>query len=354
LQDENNRPSKIKDITIENNDTISQIFDKILKRILLALSPASVITFINGMFTENFPLDSEITYHYTEHVDGSLKKTVADIIITLRTKDRVRRFHLEGQINDDSTIVIRVFEYGFADALRHQATQGNKITLPFPTPAIIFLEHTEVTPDEVILELDFGESGKFNYPVKAMKFLTYSVEALCEKNMVILLPLYLLKLRRETDNAKKRKEKNREAALRQVAKSLKTLIEKSILPAIAESERVGDITYSDSFELLSLIDRLYDYLYGNITEFKEEETNAVLANILELKYDARLAREVKEQVSEQVKKQVSEQVKQANEQANERLLKERRETARSLKEDGVPIAAIIKATKLPVYEIEKL
>ena len=220
MQEENNVPPDIKDIT--SNDTISQIFDKLLKRILLTLSKPSVTAFINGMFSESFPLNSEITYHYTENVDGNLKKTLADIIITLRTKDRVRRFHLEEQINDDNTIVIRLFEYGFANALLHQTTQGNRITLPFPTPAMIFLEHTEATPDEVVLELDFGESGKFDYPVKAMKFLTYSVEELCEKNMTILLPLYLLKLRRETDNAKKRTEKNREGALRDIAKKLKT------------------------------------------------------------------------------------------------------------------------------------
>jgi len=81
--------------------------------------------------------------------------------------------------------------------------------------------------------------------------------------MTILLPLYLLKLRREVDNAKRRR-KQREATLRKLAKSLKKLI-----------------------ELLSLLDRLYDYLYGNITEFREEEANNVLSDILELKYDSK-------------------------------------------------------------------
>ena len=125
----------------DESDSITQIFDKILKRILLHLSKHSVVALINGLFSSNFPPDSEVTYNYTENVDDRLKKTVADIIITLRTKDQVRRFHLESQINNDNTIVIRVFEYGFYDALRHQITQGNKITLPFPSPIIIFLEH---------------------------------------------------------------------------------------------------------------------------------------------------------------------------------------------------------------------
>ena len=112
---------------------------------------------------------------------------------------------MEAQINDDSTIVLRVFEYGFHDALRHQSLNKNKITLPFPEPMIIFLEHTDKTPDKVILELDFGTQGKFEYVVPAMKFLDYSVEELCNRRMVILLPLYLLRLRREIARAKKKR-----------------------------------------------------------------------------------------------------------------------------------------------------
>ena len=34
MQEENNVPPDIKDITLDSNDTICQIFDKILKRII--------------------------------------------------------------------------------------------------------------------------------------------------------------------------------------------------------------------------------------------------------------------------------------------------------------------------------
>ena len=156
-------------------------------------------------------------------------------------------------------------------------------------------------------------------------------------------PLYLLKLRRETDNAKKRTENNREAALRDVAKKLKTLIETSILPAITESEKAGNITHSDAFELLSLLDRLYDYLYGSINEFKDEEANIMLADVLELKYDARLASEVKAQVKAQVKEQV-----------RERLMAEKEATARKMKKYGDSVEKISDITGLSIIEIDKI
>ena len=333
MLDSNNAPPISIKTSLEEDDTISQIFDKILKRILLYLSKTSVIALINGLFSANFPPDSEVTYHYTENIDGRLKKTVADIIITLRTKDRLHRFHIEGQINDDNTIVVRVFEYGFHDALRNQTTQENQIILPFPSPVIIFLEHTETTPDEVVLVLDFGKHGKIDYPVPAMKFLNYSVAELCEKQMTILLPLYLLKLRREVENAKDRKH-HREETLRQCAKKLKELIDKNLLPAIVANEKAGNITHTDAFELIRLLSRLYDYLYSGIDEFMEEAVKAMLADTLVLEYDVELAEE------------------RARHEA--RLREEKLETARILKNDGVPIESITKATKLPVYEIERL
>ena len=327
MRDRNNTPPINIDAALDEDDTISQIFDKVLKRILLYISKTSVVALINGLFSEDFPRDSEVTYNYTENVNSKLKKTVADIIITLRTKDRIRRFHIEGQINNDDTIVIRVFEYGFHDALRHQSTQENRITLPFPSPVIIFLEHTESTPDEVILELDFGKHGKFEYPVPAMKFLNYSVEEICQKQMTILLPLYLLKLRREVENAKSRKYQ-REATLRQCARKLKKLIDKELLPAIAANEKSGNITHGDAFELIRLLSRLYNYLYDNIDEFKEEEVKSMIADTLVLEYDVELA------------------------EVEARHLNEKLDAARNFKNDGVPIETIAKNLGLSITEVE--
>ena len=278
-------------VSYDTGDTISQIFDKIIKRLLQGgVSKTAVVSLINGLYSENFvPSESELTHLSTEGVDGDLKRTLADIIISIRVGGRVRRFHLEAQTDDDHIIVIRVFEYGFRDALRHKISKGNKITLPFPTPAIIFLEHTDSTPEEVILELDFGKHGKIDYPVPAMKLLNYSVDELREKKMTILLPLYLLKLRREVENAKNRKN-NREEVLKQKAKEVKALIEDALLPAILETEQAGHITHNDAFELLRQLKRLYNYLYGDIKEFNDEEVNPMttLSDIIELEYDKEL------------------------------------------------------------------
>lgn len=289
-----------------------------MKRIL-SLSKGAVIDLVNGMFDEDFQPDSEATFNSTENVNSKLRKTVADIIITLRSGDKCRRFHMDAQISNDNTIVLRVFEYGFHDALRYQEADGNRITLPFPKPMIIFLEHTRNTPDEVVLVLDFGEQGTFDYIVPAMKFLNYSVYELSNRRMVILLPLYLLRLRRAIESAKAKD------TVREKAKDLKSLIN-DITKAIKSNEDVGNITHKDSVELVHMTSHLYNYLYGSIKEFDEEEVSTMLAGALELPCDAAF---------------------------DERGKEERKTIARKMKKAGKPIEEIMEFTDLTVDEIEK-
>ena len=82
-------------------------------------------------------------------INNSLKKTIADIIITVNGTEK---FHVEVQINSDSTIALRVFDYGYQDALKYKKVENDRIILDFPHSKVIFLEHNSNTPDSVILK----------------------------------------------------------------------------------------------------------------------------------------------------------------------------------------------------------
>lgn len=58
------------------------MYDRMAKRCLM-LSNRAIIQFINGIYEVNHPLDSEVTYNWTEHEDDDLRKTLADTIITI-------------------------------------------------------------------------------------------------------------------------------------------------------------------------------------------------------------------------------------------------------------------------------
>ena len=92
------------------------MYDRMAKRCLM-LSNRAIIQFINGIYEVNHPLDSEVTYNWTEHEDDDLRKTLADTIITI---GGVSSYHLEFQMSEDGSITFRILEYGFNHAIKKQ------------------------------------------------------------------------------------------------------------------------------------------------------------------------------------------------------------------------------------------
>jgi len=316
------------DKNMKNNENIVQIYDKIFKRIL-TLSNVAVINFINGIFDKKFPKNSKLTYNWTENIKNSLEKTIADTIITVNDTEK---FHAEVQINsDDNTMALRVFDYGYQDALKYKKTEGNRIILEFPQSKVIFLEHNKNTPDTVILELNFKNQGTFDYKVPTVKFLDYSIDDLNKQHLVILLPLYLLKLRREIE-----KEQSTENALK-----LKLLINDGIIKSIEDNEKAGNITHDDTIILIGLLEKLYTHLYGGIKKFKEEGVKDMIAEKLILKTD-RIIYEKDRIIHENEKK-----IRIAEEKA-------KLEVAKNMLNVGMTIEQIEDLTKLPLSKIKKL
>ena len=234
--------------------------------------------------------------------------------------------------------VIRVFDYGYQDALKYKKIEDDRIILEFPKSKVIFLEYNSKTPDAVILELKFGNQGSFEYKIPTMKFLNYSIEELSNQHLVILLPLYLLKLRKEIE-----KEQSRENALK-----LKTLINDGIIKCIEDNEKAGNITLDDTVVLIGLLERLYRYLYGSIQKFKEEDVENMIADKLILKSD-RLIYE-KEMEKEMIVKKLIEAEKR-EEKAKENTLFE---VAKNMLTAGMAIEQIKDITKLPLDKITEL
>ena len=76
---------------------IDHIYDKIFKKVL-TLSPRAVISAINGLFQTDYPLDSEISYNWTEFEDDKLRRTLADTIVTI---NHTSAYHIEATMYED-------------------------------------------------------------------------------------------------------------------------------------------------------------------------------------------------------------------------------------------------------------
>jgi hypothetical protein len=239
----------------------AQIFDLILKQ-LMRLSNVAVINFINGLFGTKYPLDSKVEYPNTENVSKKLRRLMSDTIVII---GGVHVFHIEAEIGTDENIVVRVFEYGFMEGLRTKTVSkdGSRISLKFPNARIIYWETTKKTPDEVTLSLEFAD-GNYDYKVKTFKFLNHSVDELEDGKLVILLPFYVLKLRKRAVRARTSKRRV------ELAKEMKPLMDE-LVAATDRAERTGLMSEADKRIVLEHMDRLYRELFAQYTEFKEAD-----------------------------------------------------------------------------------
>lgn len=246
-----------------------QIYDKIFKRILM-LSSTTVINMINECFHTNYPLDSEIQYNMTEHVNDELKRTLADAILTV---NGIHSYHFEAQISWDKHIVVRMFEYGYNHSMKHLSDLED---IYFPEPLIIYLdENTANIPDYQTLHIHFGARDCYCYRVPVLKYLAVEPDDPARKKMVALVPFQLLRLRKTLQ--KSRTPENMDA--------LKELILHDIIGSIKENERVGNITKKDARILLNLTGRLYQHIYEKYRELEEGGYSVMIEEALVLDID---------------------------------------------------------------------
>ena len=142
---------------------------------------------------------------------------------------------------------------------------------------------------------------KFTYRVPVFKLLEYTVEELSRKNMIILIPFMMLKLR---DKIKKRRTMEN-------MKALQTLIFDDIINIINKNQVLGNITSADANKLRGLIQKLYNHLYSHYKEFIEGGLNDMMEDGLVLEADileAELTEKITKRVTEQVTKELTERM----------------------------------------------
>ncbi len=241
----------------DTGDDIYQIFDKIFKKVI-TLSSTAVINLINALFDTDYPTDSAITYNWTEFEDNKLKKILADTILTINGQ---YSYHLEAQIENDTNIVFRVFEYGYMHADRKRIREDGKYILPFPRPVVIYLYYEGNVPDEYTLLLEFNRDKEpriFEYKVPVLKLLDLSTKELNDRKMIILIPFHLLKLRKAI------KEGNLENRMDE----LQSMVTDDIIGSIEANQQLGNLTVEDAFKLRTYVDTLWRYLHKHHKELE--------------------------------------------------------------------------------------
>ncbi|MDR1176320.1 MAG: hypothetical protein LBK83_12730 [Treponema sp.] len=329
---------------MEKHDT-HNVFDKVFKRLILS-STGAVIHLINGLFGTEYPLDSSIEYPNTEFITEQMKQLYPDILIVI---GGIHQYHLEAQIQDDKHMALRIFEYGFQYALRHKTESKGLLTLSMPRSCVIYLTAGTKKSNQPSFRLLFPDGSTHIYKTRAFYLLNHDIKELEERNMVILLPFYILKLRKAVEKAgnhKKLKELSAEAA---------AMVDE-ILKSAERSEKRGILNTEEVRLLIELLDRLYTEVYRNYVEFKEADMR--LQDIIMTRVEEAEARKEAE-VEARLEAKMEELVRARSEELAEARLEEfgkenTREIVRKMKKIGLSAEQIAQVSGFSVKEIEEL
>ena len=255
------------------------VFDSAFKTVIHK-APWLVIPLINEAFDRSYSQDALITHFSNEH-EGPRGSTVSDSVFWLQ--DKV--YHVECQSTPDADMAVRMIEYDFAIALEGALGGGTPYEMNFPESCVLFLRHTSNTPDALQMRVNLPSGDSFTYESKVVKAQLFTSDEIFEKNLLLLLPFYLMRYERllgriESDDVKT-------AQLVAECADLRARLESSTLAA-------GEPLLYE--QLVELIIRVSDHMLENHEELRRKVRRTMGGEVLELISDrvVQLEREAKE------------------------------------------------------------
>lgn len=172
------------------------IWDEMIKR-LIQLHPKLILPIIEEKFgktyEENVKIEFLTTVYSLESVIENGKKifraVYADIVLKIDQKDI---YHLECQISPNKEMKVRMYEYDNQIAILHRKRlweQEEDENLILPYSVIIYLTHTNNTPDEEKLRVKLPSGEAWEYVIPVLKVQEYSLEQIQTKKLYFLIPL---------------------------------------------------------------------------------------------------------------------------------------------------------------------
>ena len=245
----------------------STIFDDVF-RTETEKMPELTIPLINEVFGTNYPLDAEIIQGRNEHLTKSGKK-ITDSYIIIGEK----RYHMECQSTEDSTMILRMIEYDFAISLEHAEKVHGTYRMQFPHSCILYLRG-DTQEKNISMELQFPDNQVVRYKVPVIRMEWYSIKEILEKDLTMLLPFYIMryeKMKQQLENDEVLREK-----LFQEYEMIAKYLEQKLLNCGLEKE------FRDMRELIS---RIVEYSFPESKNIRKGLGEIMGGQVLELESD---------------------------------------------------------------------
>ena len=241
------------------------IFDDVFRTMMEKMT-FLVVPLINDVFHTSYPADVEIVQLRNEYqrVDG-------EIITDSRLLIGNRIYHIECQSTDDTTMAVRMIEYDFATAVEFARKQGRRYRMEFPRSCVLYLRNSRNTPDFLEIEMVLSDEKIVHYWVPTMKLETYTRNSIFEKNLLMLLPFYIMRYEKEIHRINQDQEKLQ--SLLDEYEDIRVMLEKEL----TETGRAELYT-----NLNKLITKISDYICRDEEVVRERLGETMGGKVLEL------------------------------------------------------------------------
>ena len=163
------------------------IFDDVF-RTMIEKMPYLAVPLINEVFHTSYPQDVPIIQLRNEHQQEN-----GEIITDSCLKIGDKLYHIECQSTDDTTMAIRMIEYDFSIAVENAHKQGRRYRMDLQRSCVLYLRSGNNTPDFLGVEMALADGNIVLYQISTIKLETYTKDSIFEKNLLMLLPFYIMR-----------------------------------------------------------------------------------------------------------------------------------------------------------------
>ena len=254
--------------TQEENADRSTIFDDVFRTIAQKM-PQLLIPLINEVFHTNYSEDTDFEQLRNEHYE-KYGKIITDSIIRIGP----HLYHIECQSERDADMVIRMFEYDISIALEHTSKIEDTWQIEFPQSCVLYVRNHRHLPESHTAIVKFADGQQVTYQVPIIHAQNYTVNAIFEKQLLILLPYHILRYEHFL-KSNKTNEKKVQLLLEDYREINQRLTE------TAEQEKKSEL-YRD---MICLIQQIADYIIPKGNKIRKGIGEIMGGNIITLPSD---------------------------------------------------------------------
>lgn len=171
-------------------------------------------------------------------------------------------------------MILRMIEYDFHIALENAIKTKWGYEIRFPESAVLYLRHTENTPNKLQMKITFPQNASITYSVPVIKSQQYSEEDIIGKQLYFLIPYCILKY----------EHMKHEESLEKISRGYQVLYQGMI-----DAIDAGVLNAYDMSNIVDLTNKLVDYLFDENQKAKQEVNAVMRGEILETYADRMIA-----------------------------------------------------------------